>query len=86
MLSSIISRCVSGAVTAHPQQSFCCVILISAAIGSFSGKQLFCVCSTLDHDYAAIYHPWINSKVITSLQSCLFKGLALLLFVSKLVT
>lgn len=37
------------------------------AVWSFSGEQLFSVCSRWDRDYAAIYHSRINSTVITRL-------------------
>lgn len=76
--------CCLGVVTACQQYAAYHVVLIRAAIWAFSCEQLFSVCNTLDHDYVAIYHPWINSTVITPLQSCLFKGLTVLQFVSKM--
>lgn len=37
------------------------------AVWSFSGEQLFSVCSRWDRDYAAIFHSRINSTVMTRL-------------------
>lgn len=63
----VASCCTRDAVSAHRQQTVYRVALIGGASWSLTSEQLFSVCIALDHDHAAIYHPWINSTVITPL-------------------